>query len=274
MQNIRRKNILLVDDSNLIQITIKKTLEAEGYNIDVAVSAEDALQHIKSREKPYDLIITDIHLPQKDGIYIIETLKNNEIYAMHKLTPIMILSSDATSATVRRAIEKGAKEYLNKPFTSKELINRIKKLLLDTEESLYALLSESLQEEIERAKRGNYEVCLVIASKEYSDGLNIEQTVREIKEALRKLDTIIELGKSTIALVLPFTNKNGAEVVVNKIRTILNDKWYFGITNFPNECRTVEELYKVAKQRINDEINKEIREKEKNKDENKEEMKK
>ncbi|GFR36047.1 response regulator [Thermobrachium celere] len=267
MKNDRKKHLLLVDDSNLTQITIKKILELEGYIVDVSVSAEDALNQIKSRDIPYDLIITDIHFPQRDGFYIIDTLKSNKEYSIHKSTPIMILSADATSTTVRRAVEKGAKEYLNKPFTTKELISRIKKLLLDTEESLYSLLIECLNEEIERAKRGKYELSLVIASREFSEGILIEEVVKEVKTELRKVDTVIELGKSTLALVLPFTNLNGANVVVNKIKANLNEKWYFGITNFPNECQTVEELYRLAKQRINNEINKEIVEKEQNKEE-------
>lgn len=265
--NDRKKHILLIDDSNLIHMSVKKTLESEGYVIDSALTAEEAMQILKSKNRIYELIITDVHLPQKDGIYIIETLKKDKDFEEYKHVPVMVLTSDATNTTVRRAIEKGAKDYLNKPFTTKELVGRVKKLLNDDEESLYNILMESLKEEIERARRGNYQLTLLIASRESNIGISIEQVVKDISRHLRKVDTVVELGKSTIALVLPFTNIEGSKVVALKIEKELSGKWYLGYANFPTEASHEEELYKIAKDRINQEINREIEEVEKQKQE-------
>lgn len=271
--NDRKKHILLIDDSNLIHMSVKKTLESEGYVIDSALTAEEAMQILKSKNRIYELIITDVHLPQKDGIYIIETLKKDKDFEEYKHVPVMVLTSDATNTTVRRAIEKGAKDYLNKPFTTKELVRRVKKLLNDDEESLYNILMESLKEEIERARRGNYQLTLLIASRESNIGISIEQVVKDISRHLRKVDTVVELGKSTIALVLPFTNIEGSKVVALKIEKELSGKWYLGYANFPTEASCEEELYKIAKDRINQEINREIEEVEKQKQEKNEQNK-
>lgn len=264
--NDRKKHILLIDDSNLIQMSVRKTLEAEGYVIDSALTAEEAMNIIKTRNKPYDLIVTDVHLPQKDGLYIIETLKRNKDFDEHKQVPIMVLTSDATTATVRRAIEKGARDYLNKPFTTKELVRRVKKLLNEDEESLYNILMESLKEEVERSRRGNYQLTLLIASRESSIGISIEEVVKDLSRHLRKVDTVVELGKSTVAMVLPFTNIEGSRVVAFKIEKELTGKWYLGYSNFPSEAKDEEELYKIAKDRINQDINREIEEVEKQKE--------
>lgn len=264
--NDRKKHILLIDDSNLIQMSVRKTLEAEGYVIDSALTAEEAMNIIKTRNKPYDLIVTDVHLPQKDGLYIIDTLKRNKDFEEYKQVPIMVLTSDATTATVRRAIEKGARDYLNKPFTTKELVRRVKKLLNEDEESLYNILMESLKEEVERARRGNYQLTLLIASRESSIGISIEEVVKDLSRHLRKVDTVVELGKSTVALVLPFTNIEGSKVVAFKIEKELTGKWYLGYSNFPTEAKDEEELYRIAKDRINQEINREIEEVEKQKE--------
>lgn len=271
--NDRKKHILLIDDSNLIHMSVKKTLEAEGYIIDSAMTAEEAIQTLKTKNKIYDLIITDVHLPNKDGIYIIEILKKDKEFEEYKHVPIMILTSDATTATVRRAVEKGAKDYLNKPFTTKELVRRVKKLLNDDEESLYNILMESLKEEIERARRGNYQLTLLIASRESCVGISIEEVVKDVSRHLRKVDTVIELGKSTVALVLPFTNIEGSKVVAFKIEKELSGKWYLGYANFPTEAKDEEDLYKLAKGRINQEINREIEELEKQKEQKKEQNK-
>ena len=250
MNESRKRHILVLDDSGLIQISVKEALEAEGFHVDTVSTAEEALNMIKQIAISYDLIISDIHLPYKDGISFVEIIKKSGNYPNYKDVPIMMLTSDISIRTVKRAIEKGASDYLSKPFTTNDLLNRVKRLISDKEENLFAKLMDIIREEIERAKRGDYELTLIVGSKESEAGPKAHDVINEIRRYLRKVDTAIELGKSSIALVLPFTRREGAEVVLEKIKKSLVGKWYFGISSFPNDCKDEKELYNMAKESI------------------------
>ncbi|KRQ86222.1 Alkaline phosphatase synthesis transcriptional regulatory protein SphR [Caloramator mitchellensis] len=255
MNESRKRHILVLDDSGLIQISVKEALEAEGFSVDTVSTAEEALNMIKQRATAYDLIISDIHLPYKDGISFVEILKKSGSYPNYKEIPVMMLTSDISIRTVKKAIEKGANDYLSKPFTTNDLVNRVKRLISDKEENQFIKLMEILREEIERAKRGDYEITLIVGSKESESGPRAHEIISEIRRYLRKVDTALDLGKSNIALVLPFTKKEGAEVVLEKIRKGVIGKWYFGIANFPGDCKDEKELYNTARESIVKEIN-------------------
>ncbi|WP_159945862.1 GGDEF domain-containing response regulator [Caloramator fervidus] len=252
--DIVKKNILLVDDSNLIQVTIKEILEMEGYSVDTASTFDEGINIIKNKGKLFNLIILDIHLPDNNGLCFIDLLRNSDELKAYKNIPIMILSSDSTVATVKKAIEKGANDYLNKPFSTYELLKRIKKLLNENKEGNYDRLIEILQEEIERANRGNYSLSLIILSKESQDNLKIKNIVEDISKILRKIDTLLELGPSAFCIVLPFTKEEGARVVLEKIKDKLFGRWYIGISEYPKEAKSAEELCKKAKEKITKEI--------------------
>jgi len=144
------KNILVIDDSVLIRLMAKNILEAEGYNVEAAATAEEAMLKVKNRKELFDLVIVDINLPNQNGFEFIRKLKSEEKY---RDIPVMILSADATAPSIRQAVEAGAVEYLIKPFKAAELVKRVVKLIgYVKEEEHYPELKELLKKEINRAK--------------------------------------------------------------------------------------------------------------------------
>jgi two-component system alkaline phosphatase synthesis response regulator PhoP len=115
-------SILLVEDEENLQETLRLNLELEGYDITVSADGADALK--KTKEAYFDLIILDIMLPEIDGITVCETirLKNTEV-------PILMLSARAASADRVMGLKKGADDYLTKPFNLEELLLRVEKLI-------------------------------------------------------------------------------------------------------------------------------------------------
>ncbi|MEK7085728.1 MAG: response regulator transcription factor [Patescibacteria group bacterium] len=114
--------ILVVDNEPGILSFLKKLLRQERYLVDTTRLAKTALKKIHSN--PYDLIILDILPPDKKGVSFCEKLRTGKID-----TPILILSYlDATTDKIK-GLNKGADDYLSKPFHPEELLARINSLL-------------------------------------------------------------------------------------------------------------------------------------------------
>ena len=114
--------ILVVDNEPGILSFLKKLLRRERYLVDTTRLAKTALKKIHSN--PYDLIILDILPPDKKGVSFCEKLRTGKID-----TPILILSYlDATTDKIK-GLNKGADDYLSKPFHPEELLARINSLL-------------------------------------------------------------------------------------------------------------------------------------------------
>ncbi|GCE45386.1 DNA-binding response OmpR family regulator [Thermosporothrix hazakensis] len=114
--------ILLVEDNYQLHQLLKKSLQNEGYAVDDAFDGLAGLEYAEIG--PYDAIILDILLPNKDGLSICRTLRSQG-----KRTPILMLTArDAVSDRVK-GLDSGADDYLVKPFDMSELLARLRALL-------------------------------------------------------------------------------------------------------------------------------------------------
>ena len=114
--------VLIVEDEKKVAGFIKKGLEEETYAVDVACDGEEGL-HLGS-EGQYDLIILDIMLPKINGLEILSQLRTQG-----KDIPILLLTAkDAVDDRVT-GLNKGADDYLTKPFAFSELLARVRVLL-------------------------------------------------------------------------------------------------------------------------------------------------
>lgn len=115
-------SILLVEDEEHIQEALKLNFEIEGYDVSSAYDGAEALKALRSEY--FDLIILDVMLPEIDGIAVCENIRlfNTEI-------PILILSAKNSSSDRVIGLQKGADDYLTKPFDLAELLIRVRKLI-------------------------------------------------------------------------------------------------------------------------------------------------
>lgn len=118
--------ILVVDDSPTVVKFVSLSLKSKGYTIVTACDGMDAIEKISNTEKPVDLIITDLNMPNLDGYGLIETLRQN---SDHKGTPIIILTSEEDEVDRQRGIDAGANSYLVKPFKPNLLLSEVVKYL-------------------------------------------------------------------------------------------------------------------------------------------------
>jgi two-component system chemotaxis response regulator CheY len=118
------KNILVVDDSESIREVVSFTLENEGYNVKTGNDGKDALKHFEG--DPIDLVITDLHMPEMDGIEFIKEIRQKEQY---KRIPILFLTTESQASKKQEAKEAGATGWIVKPFVPAKLLAALKKVM-------------------------------------------------------------------------------------------------------------------------------------------------
>ncbi|MFW6248192.1 MAG: response regulator [Bacteroidota bacterium] len=118
------KSILIVDDSESIREVVNFTLQNEGYEVLVGIDGKDALKFFDGRT--IDLIITDLHMPEMDGIGLIKEVRKMENY---QRVPILFLTTESQAAKKMEAKEAGATGWIIKPFVPAKLIAAINKVL-------------------------------------------------------------------------------------------------------------------------------------------------
>jgi two-component system response regulator MprA len=114
-------NILVVDDDPEIVSLLRRGLVFEGFNVDTAADGAEALAKI--REKPPDLVVLDIMMPEIDGIEVTKRLRQVSDL------PVLMLSAKGTIADKLAGFNIGADDYLVKPFAFDELLARVRALL-------------------------------------------------------------------------------------------------------------------------------------------------
>ncbi len=119
-----RKMILVVDDAGVMRQMNALTLKKEGFDVIEAVDGKDALA--KMDGKQIDLIVTDINMPEMDGIELIRQIRGR---AEHRFVPIIVLSTISQEAKVKEGKEAGASGWIFKPYKPHELLNAIRKFI-------------------------------------------------------------------------------------------------------------------------------------------------
>ncbi|MFB9887570.1 response regulator [Balneatrix alpica] len=117
-------NILAVDDSASMRQMVAFTLKGAGYKVTDAVDGMDALS--KAKTQKFDLVLTDINMPNMDGITLVKELRALPNY---KFTPILVLTTESTDDKKMSGKAAGATGWLVKPFNPDKLLATIKKVL-------------------------------------------------------------------------------------------------------------------------------------------------
>ena len=119
------KKILLIDDMKGVRESLEVILSIQGYDVDLAANGSEGLQKIKISS--YDLIITDILMPELDGSEVVMQLQ-----AAGDKTPVLAISAGGDGVSASQALtlaKEKASAVLEKPFSKEKLLEQIKKLI-------------------------------------------------------------------------------------------------------------------------------------------------
>lgn len=123
-----KRHILLIDDSPTIRVSASLCLRNEGFLVTEAVDGRDALQRlhdIREQGVGLSLILTDINMPEMDGITLIRKVKEGPF----RFVPILVLTTESEEAVMLEGKAAGASGWLLKPFHPEQLISAVKKLV-------------------------------------------------------------------------------------------------------------------------------------------------
>jgi DNA-binding NtrC family response regulator len=107
--------ILVIDDEDIVRLSCSRTLVPEGYELKMAKNGLEGIKMLE--EESFDLVLTDLKMPNMDGIEVLGTIKEK-----WPKTDVVIVTGYQTVETAVKAIKLGAFDYIEKPFTPDTLI--------------------------------------------------------------------------------------------------------------------------------------------------------
>ncbi|NTV10764.1 MAG: response regulator transcription factor [Zoogloea sp.] len=119
-----RKKILIADDEQNIVISLEFLMRREGFDVSVAYDGEAALA--QARSEPPDLVLLDVMMPRKNGYEVCEALRADPAL---QNTRVLMLTAKGREQEVTKGLAIGADAYMTKPFSTKELVARVKSML-------------------------------------------------------------------------------------------------------------------------------------------------
>jgi DNA-binding response OmpR family regulator len=210
------KTVLVVDDEPTLVATLKYNLEHEGYKVVTASDGDKAIALARA-ERP-DLMILDLMLPAVDGLEVCRILRRE------MSLPILMLTARAGEVDKVVGLEIGADDYVTKPFSTRELLARVRALLRRT--------VTPLDEEV-----------LV------SGDLRVDMKRREVSRG----DKPVELKPKEMELLIYFMHNKGRAFTREQL---LREVWGY---DFYGDSRTVDVHVSWLRQKIEDEPGKPVR---------------
>jgi DNA-binding response OmpR family regulator len=196
--------ILIVEDEKKVAEFIRKGLEEEFYEADVAYNGKEGLDLVLDNE--YDLIISDIMMPIMNGTQLVREIRKNKI-----ATPIILLTVKDSIQDKVEGLDSGADDYLTKPFAFEELTARVRALLRRNEiQKDNILTADDLKMDLAAHKVTRAGSDVVLTPKEYSI----------LEYLLRNKNKIVSRTK-LVEHVYDYhfdTGTNVIDVYINKLR--------------------------------------------------------
>ncbi len=118
------KRILIVDDEPNIALSLEFLMRKAGFEVTVARDGREALAAL-DREVP-DLVLLDVMIPEVDGFELCQRIRNREAFSR---TKIVMLTARGRESERLRGLEMGADAYVTKPFSTRELVERVRGML-------------------------------------------------------------------------------------------------------------------------------------------------
>lgn len=162
--NSKPIRILVVDDEEDLCEILQFNLEGEGFEVDVAYSAEEAL---KRELKAYDLFLLDIMMGHTSGFRLAEHMRKE----LRMKTPVVFLTAKDTENDIITGFSLGADDYISKPFSIKELLARVRAVLrryeVDRDEEIPFIKIEEMELDIMKKRLVNQGVKIDLTPKEF-----------------------------------------------------------------------------------------------------------
>lgn len=121
-----KQKVLVVDDDKGIRALLNMRLNREGFAVEEAEGGSEALSLLEKQGGNFDIILCDLNMPEVSGQEVLEFVRSHPI---HKSTPFLMLTAHNEDEKVSDAAKSGVSEYILKPFTAEDLVQKIRRFL-------------------------------------------------------------------------------------------------------------------------------------------------
>lgn len=248
-RHMERKTLLLIDDSKTARARVRQVLETHAVFTDV-IEATNGLEGFKALlSHPVDVILCDLIMPEMDGFKFLDMKRSKPEFDD---VPVILLTAQGEIRNKIQGLERGASDYLVKPFDDGELLARVKVQLkiktlqdelraanehlreLSNRDFLTGLfnrryLMSELEKEFYRAKRMGRDLSVLMIDIDYFKRCNdtyghkvgdqvLVKVAQTIGDQLRRFDLLARYGGEEFIIALPETGSAGAEQVAERYR--------------------------------------------------------
>lgn len=181
-------SILIIDDEAAIRESLQTLLEFDNYEVTVAATAEDGMT--RWAERPYDLLLLDFALPDKNGLEVLAEIRDRD-----PLFPVIMITAYGTVENAVKAMQGGAANFIQKPWDNE-------KLLADIRNTIARRRAEEENIQLKRALKQRY---------------NFENIVGKSDPMLRTFDLVAQVGPSRSTVLLQGESGTGKELIAKAI---------------------------------------------------------
>ena len=129
-------NLMIVDDSNAMRAVIRKIVSISGFKVDRCFEANNGREALEMLAKDWvDVIISDINMPEVNGIELLNALKHDDLY---KDIPVIMVSTEGSHERMQEVLAHGAKGFIKKPFLPENLKRLLHEVIGVGEDGEYA----------------------------------------------------------------------------------------------------------------------------------------
>jgi two-component system, cell cycle response regulator len=245
--------VLVVDDSTLVRMVLRRDLEAHGWEV---VEAHDGVEALElCRAQPPDIMLLDVEMPRLNGLQVLDTLRRDAELAE---IPVIFLTARSSSDNVAEGLRRGAHDYLRKPFETPELMARLlvarrtkdlRDQLRRRNEELERLattdmltdlenrrsIQRRLEQAISRSARHGTPLSIVLIDIDHFKQVNdrhghqagdevLREVAARLRTRLRREDSCGRWGGEEFLLVLQDTDGEAATVVAEDLRGRIADQ--------------------------------------------------
>jgi len=183
-------SILVIDDEAEIREGLELLLETEGYQVTMADSGQSGL--LRLGEKPYDLLLLDVSLPDRNGIELLKDIRRQDPHL-----PIVLITAYGSIEMARAAFKSGAMDYITKPWSNDELLAQVAQ----------AVESHRLREENVQLKRA------------LKQRFNFPNIIGKSEKMLTLFDLVAQVAPSRSTILISGESGTGKELIAKAIHS-------------------------------------------------------
>lgn len=204
MNENEKGTILVVDDDPVVIKSCERILKSDGYSIDSAINGQDAINIL--HKKDYDLVVTDLKMPEVNGIDLIKWLRNSK-----PQTGIVIITGYPSQETIKDALDLGIIDYLPKPFTPPLLTDVISKAIILTKKRTYPEISQEEKDVADKSR-------------------DLEKIIAENRSRPGSLIPVLQKAQELIGYLPPSVQRHiakGLNIPVSEVHSVVSFYSFF-----------------------------------------------